>query len=507
MVKAVERAHEIGAGRSRSSSIIRRRGGAATSHRARARPSGRADRAGHRAGRRPRAYLVNLAGPDEDFFGSSVGVLASDLRAAPGFAGRYVNVHVGSHRGTGVAAGTERWPMASPLSWRKSRGAGCRDGRPRELARQRVRDRDGRHRPGRDRRGGRCPRHPPGGSGSVSTRRTPGGGDRSVGPGRDRRVPLGLRCADRSRPTSTVHLNDSKSELGSHLDRHEHLGAGRIGTRGLGHLLLHPALAHVVYYIETPGMDEGYDAINIARGYDTPRGAHGGPAARGDDVAWEPGPTDRRRPSRLKSSNVSSRLRRAAGIANAGAPDAGVRCPETRIVEGESGPCPGVMLVAAGLPVREPRRPSGRCPTADPDGAARRARICRSGSRRPRQRPVRRHAWAEDVTASVGLEGSAVAAHPHGEVVLHDLADLRLAQELVGAQRVLDARGRVRVAGRDEAEVLRRVGVVAQLAQAASELRGGARATASDRRGSAARSSSDRRPTAGRAGAATSSWP
>ena len=45
----------------------------------------------------------------------------------------------------------------------------------------------------------------------------------------------------------------------------------------------------------------------------------------------------------------AGRARRAAGtgrptpgIANAGAPDAGVRCPETRIVEGESGPCPGV---------------------------------------------------------------------------------------------------------------------------------------------------------------------
>ena len=36
----------------------------------------------------------------------------------------------------------------------------------------------------------------------------------------------------------------------------------------MGHLLRHPALAHVTYYIETPGMDEGYDAVNIARAYD-----------------------------------------------------------------------------------------------------------------------------------------------------------------------------------------------------------------------------------------------
>jgi hypothetical protein len=68
------------------------------------------------------------------------------------------------------------------------------------------------------------------------------------------------------------------------------------------------------------------------------------------------------------------------------------------------------------------------------------------------------------------LEGTAVAAHPHGQVVLHDLADLRLAEELVGPERVLDARGRVRVAGGDEAEILRRVGVVSELAEATGQL-------------------------------------
>ena len=40
-----------------------------------------------------------------------------------------------------------------------------------------------------------------------------------------------------------VHLNDSKSELGSRIDRHEHVGAGQIGEAGLAHLLRHPRLA------------------------------------------------------------------------------------------------------------------------------------------------------------------------------------------------------------------------------------------------------------------------
>ena len=42
----------------------------------------------------------------------------------------------------------------------------------------------------------------------------------------------------------------------------------------------------------------------------------------------------------------------APGIANAGAPDAGVRCPETRTVEGESGSCPGVCSVTPRFPAR-----------------------------------------------------------------------------------------------------------------------------------------------------------
>jgi deoxyribonuclease-4 len=62
-----------------------------------------------------------------------------------------------------------------------------------------------------------------------------------------------------------VHLNDSRSEFGSRLYRHEHLGAGRIGAAGLGHVLRHPSLAHVTYFLETPGMDRGYDAINLER--------------------------------------------------------------------------------------------------------------------------------------------------------------------------------------------------------------------------------------------------
>ena len=62
-----------------------------------------------------------------------------------------------------------------------------------------------------------------------------------------------------------IHLNDSSSELGSRSDRHAHLGDGRIGPAGMAHWLRHPALDKVAFYLETPEMEAGFDAINMAR--------------------------------------------------------------------------------------------------------------------------------------------------------------------------------------------------------------------------------------------------
>ena len=80
------------------------------------------------------------------------------------------------------------------------------------------------------------------------------------------------------RRLAMVHLNDSTSALGSRHDRHAHLGEGQIGREGLAHLLCHPALDHVAFYLETPEMENGYDAVNVARLGDL---AHGRPLTPG----------------------------------------------------------------------------------------------------------------------------------------------------------------------------------------------------------------------------------
>ena len=54
------------------------------------------------------------------------------------------------------------------------------------------------------------------------------------------------------------HLNDAKSELGSHLDRHENIGKGQIGVEGFRHFVNDPRWAETPGYLETPLNDRGY---------------------------------------------------------------------------------------------------------------------------------------------------------------------------------------------------------------------------------------------------------
>lgn len=50
------------------------------------------------------------------------------------------------------------------------------------------------------------------------------------------------------------HINDSKTELGGHKDRHEHIGEGYIGRPGLAALLTTPAFKAIDWILETePG--------------------------------------------------------------------------------------------------------------------------------------------------------------------------------------------------------------------------------------------------------------
>ena len=214
-------------------------------------------------------YLVNLAGPDDELFGRSVGLMRHELQHAHEFGARFVNVHVGSHRGAGVDAGIRRLV----------------DGLQQAM--------DGSHPPETD------------SSAPLVVLENSSGGGFAVGAtieelalvldaagarGLEGGLAICLDAAhlwgagyDVSNPAAIdevlatfdrliglerlvmVHLNDSESAMGSRHDRHAHIGEGRIGREGLAHFLCHPRLDHVVFYLETPGMENGWDAVNVAR--------------------------------------------------------------------------------------------------------------------------------------------------------------------------------------------------------------------------------------------------
>ena len=63
-----------------------------------------------------------------------------------------------------------------------------------------------------------------------------------------------------------IHLNDSMNALGSHKDRHEKIGKGKIGLDGLVGVVTHPKLRDLPFYLETPCDLQGYrDEIALLR--------------------------------------------------------------------------------------------------------------------------------------------------------------------------------------------------------------------------------------------------
>jgi deoxyribonuclease-4 len=74
----------------------------------------------------------------------------------------------------------------------------------------------------------------------------------------DRKVGIGRLGA--------VHLNDSKKELGSRVDRHEHIGRGCLGLEAFRLVLNDPRLRHLPMLLETPkGEDLREDVENLGR--------------------------------------------------------------------------------------------------------------------------------------------------------------------------------------------------------------------------------------------------
>ena len=209
------------------------------------------------------SYLINLAGSSEPFASQSLAGLVVEMQRAPSYGATIVNTHIGSHRGVGATTGLARIVenvravlAASPdgvrLALENSSGGGDMLGSSVEQL-ARILE-------------GVGPQHDRLAFCLDSAHLWGAGYDISDADGATAVIDRFEDLIGLDRLT-LVHLNDSRSELGSRADRHEHVGAGRIGPGGLGALLRDPRLRGTTFIMETPGADEGWDAVNMRRAW------------------------------------------------------------------------------------------------------------------------------------------------------------------------------------------------------------------------------------------------
>lgn len=204
-------------------------------------------------------YLLNLASPDDDLLARSEAALASTLEVARELEADVV-FHLGSHLGTGLAAGVERalppleraLALTTPTTWlllENSAGAGGTIGRDLDELLT-IADRLG------------LP--PQLGFCLDSCHLWVSGVDVTDPAAVDA---LLARLDERAgiERLRALHVNDAAAPLGSNLDRHANLGEGVIG-KGLETLLGHPLVQDLPAILETPGPDgHGPDALQIER--------------------------------------------------------------------------------------------------------------------------------------------------------------------------------------------------------------------------------------------------
>jgi deoxyribonuclease-4 len=205
-------------------------------------------------------YLVNLASPKDDFYEKSVTTMRSTMEAACAIEADGVVLHVGSHQGAGfeaamdlVAPALEQvLELCSDTTWllmENTAGAGDTIGRSVEELEAIFE---------------RLDRHPRLGICLDSCHLFASGCDVTDRDALDALVAEIDGCfgLDRIR---ALHVNDSKTPLGSNRDRHDNILDGVMGEK-LGVFLSHPAFQGLPAVLEVPGPDgHGPDAREVRK--------------------------------------------------------------------------------------------------------------------------------------------------------------------------------------------------------------------------------------------------
>ncbi|ASI13812.1 endonuclease IV [Candidatus Mancarchaeum acidiphilum] len=198
-------------------------------------------------------YLFNLASKSREQRSKSIGMLNDNLERCDVLGVRYLVVHLGSHMGSGFKEGRKRISDSLNEGLEKHNAmilfentAGYRNGMGSSMPEiADISDNVN------DRNIGLC----------LDT-------CHAFAAGYDLRSEKGVsRLADEigdfgKRRLKLVHLNDAKYDLGSGLDRHWHLGKGKIGEKGFVNLFENPLFQKGCFVMETPVSSEGDEEYN-----------------------------------------------------------------------------------------------------------------------------------------------------------------------------------------------------------------------------------------------------
>lgn len=204
-------------------------------------------------------YLINLSTPDDSLYKKSIDAYIKDIARAELLSAEYFITHLGSHTGSGEDKGIERFREALDEIIRRTRprttillentaGSGSGIGYNFEHLKRII---DGLHSP---KNIGVC----------LDTAHTfESGYDIKSKEGLENTLKefdrlLGVKLI------KVIHFNDSLSPFNSHVDRHQHIGKGKIGLEAMARIINHPKLKDAAFIMETPKKTGKDDRINMA---------------------------------------------------------------------------------------------------------------------------------------------------------------------------------------------------------------------------------------------------
>ncbi|MDP3790706.1 MAG: deoxyribonuclease IV [Candidatus Omnitrophota bacterium] len=204
-------------------------------------------------------YIINLASPEDNLYKKSIIAYIEDIARADVLGAEYFVTHLGSHVGTGEKEGIARFskalndiinkakPKAVILLENTAGSGSCIGYRFEHLKRiiGSVKRKD---------RVGVC----------LDTAHTfEAGYDIKTAGGLEKTLEDFDRLVGIDN-IKVVHFNDSLSPIGSHVDRHQHIGKGKIGLEAMKRIINYPRLKNAAFIMETPKESDRDDRRNIA---------------------------------------------------------------------------------------------------------------------------------------------------------------------------------------------------------------------------------------------------